>query len=220
MKQSSMQHDLDGVLESVNNEVATTPKTSYQATRWSLVNRVLAIVDRITNGKAGMLQRLFSFLFVGGLGAVVNLVLFNLLYVRLYMPIDPMIHNVLAMTVSYEISLLLNFTLNDYFTFRHLDGHARSWFARCSRFHVTAVVGFFLTLFFQFVFHFFFNIHPSVAQAMAILLVLVYNFAAHHLFTYRHVKSPALALEEAFDEGARELATAMSGSTDAHRALR
>jgi putative flippase GtrA len=29
---------------------------------------------------------------------------------------------------------------------------------------------------------------PLIAEAIATLIVLIYNFSAHHLFTYRHVK--------------------------------
>jgi putative flippase GtrA len=228
MEQSFIPHDLDDAQELVNTLENTNEETSrthsYQETRWSLANNILALTDRLTKGRAGMLQRLFSFLFVGGLGAVVNMVVFNLLYVQLSLPMDARIHNVLALTISYEISVLVNFSLNDYFTFRHLSGHTRSWMARCSRFHLTAIVGYFLTLGIQYVFHFFLHISPTVSQALAILLVTFYNFAVHHLFTYRHVKTEqpaplALSLEQALDEGARELATAMSGSTDAHRAV-
>lgn len=219
MKQSTIQPELNGALETRNAEIITARTSSYQITRLPIANRVLEIVDRLTNGKAGMLQRLFSFLFIGGFGAVINLVIANLLYEKLSLPINAGIHYVIAQTISYEISLLVNFSLNDYFTFRHLEGHARSWFARCSRFHLTAGVGFFLNLIFGFSLHFFLHIPSTIAQAIAIILVLFYNFTAHHFFTYRHTKSATRVLEDAIDEGARELASAMSGSTDAHRAV-
>ncbi len=226
MKHSFTSSDTDIVLEPVHQpahvhsqvqeiSAVAARRPSYQPLRWPIANRLLDLVDQITNGRAGMLQRLFSYLFIGGLGALVNLAVFQLLYEKVSLPLDRRIHNVLALTIAYEISLLVNFMLNDYFTFRHLAGHRRSWLARCLRFHLTAGVGFFLTLMFQYSFHFFLHMPSLFAQALAIILVLFYNFTVHHLFTYRHIKGQPL--EQAIDEGLRELA--MAGSTGPHPAL-
>src|SRR5690242_6274686 len=174
MEQSFVPRDLNGVLESANGSVGQETKTSrkpgYHPTRWEAANRVLDIVDRVTKGRAGVFQRLFSYLCIGGSAAVVNLVLFVVLYQYVALPIDAKVHNIIASTFSFEISLMVNFTLNDYFTFRHLDGHKRSWFARCGRFHITAFGGYLLTLLLQFCFHFFLHITAVFAQAAAILI--------------------------------------------------
>jgi putative flippase GtrA len=193
MEQSFVPRDLNGVLEtkngSVEQETALSHKPGYHPTRWEAVNRVLDIVDRVTNGRAGVFQRLFSYLFIGGTAAVVNLVVFTVLYRGVELPIDSKIHNIIASTISFEISLMANFIPNDYFTFRHLNGHNRSWLARCGRFHITAIGGYLLTLFVQFCVHFFFHVDSVLAQAAAILVALFYNFTVHHLFTYRHIKT-------------------------------
>ncbi|MGZ3664927.1 MAG: hypothetical protein ACXVDA_10640, partial [Ktedonobacterales bacterium] len=53
---------------------------SYHPTRWPFVNHVLDVVERVTGGRAGWFQRLFSYLFVGGFAAIVNLFVFYLMY--------------------------------------------------------------------------------------------------------------------------------------------
>ncbi len=192
MEQSFVPHDLNGVLEAehsaVGQETRESRRPSYHPTRWETANRVLDIVDRVTNGRAGLFQRLFSYLFIGGTAALVNLTIFTVLYQFVPLPVDSRVHNILASTIAFEVSLMANFIPNDYFTFRHLDGHRRSWFARCGRFHITSIGGYLLTLVLQYCFHFFLHIPPLFAQAGAILITLVYNFTLHHVFKYRHIK--------------------------------
>ena len=62
---------------------------------------------------------------------------------------------------------------------------------RCARFHVTACSGITLTYILQFCFNFFLHLPSIFALSIAIWIVLFYNFAFHHLFTYRH-KEPAV----------------------------
>lgn len=193
MEQSFVPRELDEILEpsskSAKNVSIKRRQPTYRPTRWAKVNRILDIVDNVTKGRAGVFQRLFSYLFIGGSAAVVNLVVFTILFQYVHLPIDRGAHNFLASTISFEISLLANFIPNDFFTFRHLDGHRRSWLARCGRFHLTAIGGYLLTFLFQYCFHFFLHFPPILAQAGAILIVLFYNFTVHHVFTYRRIQT-------------------------------
>jgi putative flippase GtrA len=164
---------------------------SYRPTRWTLVNRVLDVVDDVTHGKAGLCQRFFSFAFIGGFAALVNLAVFATVMYGIKLPIDERLQNVLASVLAAEISIMANFIPNDYFTFRGLDGHNRSWSARCLRFHITSVGGSILTFLIEFGFRFIGHVPAIAGQAVALILVLFYNFSFHHLFTYRHVKPAA-----------------------------
>ncbi|MGH2486248.1 MAG: glycosyltransferase, partial [Ktedonobacterales bacterium] len=51
---------------------------TYIPTRWMMVNRALEFADRLTGGKAAWIQRLATYLMVGGFAAVVNLSVFAL----------------------------------------------------------------------------------------------------------------------------------------------
>src|SRR5690348_1792845 len=113
---------------------SAVPAKSYYDTRWPLVNRALALTERMTHGKAGVIQRAVTYLIIGGSAAVVNLTILAIFYH--FGSVHVLWYLILANVVAYELSIMANFIPNDYFTFRHLDGHNRSWWARCLRFHI------------------------------------------------------------------------------------
>jgi putative flippase GtrA len=156
---------------------------SYYDTRWPLVNQALALTERLTGGRAGVLQRLFTYLLIGGTAAVVNLGVFaifghygSLKVLSLY--------SVVAYIAAYEFSILANFIPNDYFTFRFLPGHQRSWLARCARFHLTSLSGVLVTFILSWIFYHPLDLPLLVSQGIALILAVFYNFTVHHLFTY------------------------------------
>ena len=155
---------------------------SYQETRWVLVNQALAYAERVTGGRAGTIQRLFTYLLIGGTAALVNLGVLAIFkhegsFTNLW-------YLVLANVVAYEVSILANFIPNDYFTFRFLPGHQRSWFARCLRFHMTSLSGIAVTSILFAIFYHWLGLDALIAQAIALILAVFYNFTVHHLFTY------------------------------------
>ncbi len=131
------------------------------------------------------LQRLFSYMVVGALSAVINLTVFHLIYdVSLAVYPGP-VRYLLAYAGSAEISVMANFLLNDRYTFQRLPGHARPWLMRCLRFHSTAAGGLLVTLLLSLGLHYGLHVIPLLAQAIAILLALVYNLTMHFIWTYR-----------------------------------
>lgn len=171
--------------------ISTTPAHSYQPYPWPLLNRVLDVVDEKTNGRAGWLQRFISYLFFGGLAALVNLLVFYVMYYHLLAGFA-LTHRTLSNIFSYiaaaELSIIANFIPNDRFTFNKLPGAQRPWLQRCGRFHMTTVVGSLLTFIIELSLSSFTHTQPIIAEAIATLLVLIYNFSFHHIFTYRHMK--------------------------------
>ncbi len=160
---------------------------SYTPTPWIFINRVLDMVDLVSRGRADWVVRFLSYCVIGGFAAVVNLVVFYLVFYRVSLPLDTRLHNIVASLLAAEISILANYIPNDFFTFRHLPGRARSWQARCLRFHITAIGGTILTIVLQFGFSYVLHTYPIISQALALVIVLIYNFSIHHIFTYRHV---------------------------------
>jgi putative flippase GtrA len=160
---------------------------SYIPTPWTIVNRTLDIVDKVTNGRADWVQRFFSYSFIGGIAALVNLTLYSVIYLFVPIPVSQMVHNLIAQAIAFEISLMVNFIPNDYFTFRHLAGHSRSWGARLLRYHITSISGLCLTVLISSMFTFGIHVPAFFSQAIALILVFVYNFSFHHIFTYRHI---------------------------------
>ncbi len=169
--------------------VLVPPAPSYQLYPWEPANRLLAMIDERTHGRAGLLQRLFSYLFFGGLAALVNLGVFYVMYYHLLKTVDnTVLRNTLSYIVAAELSILANFIPNDRFTFNTLPGATRPWLQRCLRFHMTTIVGSVLTFMIELSLSTFGHIQPIASEAIATLIVLVYNFSFHHIFTYRHLK--------------------------------
>jgi putative flippase GtrA len=137
-----------------------------------------ARLDQVTKGRAAEIVRFGSFLFFGGLAALVNLACVWLFSRYTTLPYDVYI------VLATEISLLCNFIMNDRATFGTL-GRQRPWLLRCLRFHGPASIGFVLTLVLAYVAHHFGHLAPVSAQAVAIIIVTLVNFAMHRLWTYR-----------------------------------
>ncbi len=160
---------------------------SYEPTRWPVVNDLLTWVDGVTRGKAGLLQRLFTYLLIGGTAALVNLgVLASFKHFGTinFFNLNTLLYSLFAYAVSYEISIMANFIPNDYFTFRHMAGHDRSWTARCLRFHITSIGGIIVTSVIFFGLSLGFHLDVLIAQAIALIIAVFFNFTVHHLFTY------------------------------------
>jgi putative flippase GtrA len=137
--------------------------------------------------------RLFSFLCIGGFGAVVNLLCFSGVYYSLLEVTNSFIAYAIAFVVGTEISIFSNFILNDLLTFGDL--HARSWQARCLRYHVTSTGGVLLTLGSSFSLLHLLHVPALPAQATALIVVTACNFGLHRFFTYGHaaVHAPTTA---------------------------
>jgi putative flippase GtrA len=169
---------------------------TYHPTRWPILNSLLGTVDDVTRGKAGWVQRLVTYLFVGGFAAIVNLVVFTIMYAKVWPPtaadttlLPRTLHYLAAFAPATEISILANVIPNDYLSIRPLPGHSRSWLLRCLRFHATCVMGTLLTLVISYTMHLI-GLHATLGQAIALIVVTAFNFTMHHVFTYRHTDKP------------------------------
>lgn len=180
--------DLAGASASGALASPVTHRPSYQPTGIALADHILDFVDEVTGGKADWLQRLFSYLAIGGFAALVNLAIYGLLSNDVHAPF------LVAELAAAEISILANFIPNDRLTFSHLPGHARSWWTRCLRFHMTAIAGTIVTIVVSYTLQRMGLSHTRteqlIAQACAILVALAFNFTFHHVFTYRHTSVP------------------------------
>lgn len=147
-------------------------------------DRAFPTLYRMTPIKDAALQRLFAYIVVGVLSAGVNLAIFHMIYDVALISYPGAERYLLAYAGAAETAAMANFLLNDRYTFQRLPGHARPWLARCLRFHSTAAGGLFVTLMLSLGFHYGLHLAPLLAQAMAILLALIFNLTMHHLWTY------------------------------------
>jgi putative flippase GtrA len=181
LKTRAIHPGADPITDNLRGELE--PDQSYYDTRWPWLNQILATTERVTRGKAGVLQRLFTYLIIGGTAAVVNLILFAIF--NHYGSTSTLtFYAIVANIVVYGVSILANFIPNDYFTFSHLEGHNRSWLARCLRFYTTSISGVVVTILLHWIFYNLLGVPTFIAQVIALILAVIYNFIVHHIFTY------------------------------------
>ncbi|MBO0782889.1 MAG: GtrA family protein, partial [Ktedonobacteraceae bacterium] len=121
----NLEDELSDSLEVLDAQLAQPSSShtlpSYRPTPWALVNQVLDVVDRVSGGRAAWVQRFFSFAFIGGCAAIVNMIVYAVVMYGIKIPVSPIIHNAIAFLLAAEISIMANFIPNDYVTFRHLS---------------------------------------------------------------------------------------------------
>ncbi|HKT39242.1 MAG TPA: GtrA family protein [Ktedonobacterales bacterium] len=184
----------------VEADTAVLPKAkvvrslpSYHPTGMAKVDRLLDLADQLTGGRAEWIQRAFSYLFVGGIAAIINLITLQVtLNLLASSPLPYKIHYGIAFVIATEVSIMANFIPNDRITFSHLPGHSRSWIQRCARFHVTCTGGVIVTFAVSSLLHLILQVPALPSQAVALIVATAFNFTFHHLFTYRH--KPAAVL--------------------------
>jgi putative flippase GtrA len=165
-------------------------RPSYHPTGVALFDRALDRADQVTGGRGEWIQRSFSYLFIGGIAAIVNLTTLQLMLNLLEgFPFSHQVHYIIAFAIATEISILANFIPNDRITFSHLPGHSRTWIQRCARFHLTTTGGIIITFAVSSLLHLVFKVPALPAQAVALIVATAFNFTFHHIFTYRH-KAP------------------------------
>ena len=116
---------------------------------------------------------------------MVNLLCFSGVYYPLLEVTNSFIAYGMAFVVGTEVSIASNFILNDRLTFGDL--HARSWQARCLRYHMTSAGGVLLTLGSSFTLLHLLHVPALSAQAAALVIATACNFVLHRVFTYSHV---------------------------------
>ena len=130
----------------------------------------------------------------------------NLLYVAVLTHFSALPFWLVSLT-STEFSMVVNFTLNDRFTFRNLESN-RVWFVRLARFQVAALGGNLLTAILSTALHDGLSLSPIYAQGVAITLTFFLNFLAHRFWTFKGRPVPeraAGALSEAVSDVGNEL---------------
>jgi putative flippase GtrA len=124
-------------------------------------------------------KRFGSFLLVGGTASALNLAIVGVLTLAAHWSYLP------AALIAAEAGVLLSFVLNDRLTFRRLADSAGGWLMRCVRFHGAYAAGQVLTLAIAWSLNHFLAWIPLLSQALAIGIVLFFNFTVVRFWTYR-----------------------------------
>lgn len=155
---------------------------------------IYAPINKFRNRQLPWLQRLFSFLLIGGFASIVNIVCFFISYYFLLKTMNSYLTYYISFVFATEISIFANFIPNDRITFYHLPGRKRSWWARYLRFHVTSIGGIGLTFGVSSSLFHVLHIIVILAQAIALISAAGFNFIFHHIFTYRPTRVKTMVL--------------------------
>lgn len=158
---------------------ATTEDNQYTGARQREGRARLSLQGLVRNREA---QRLAQFLIVGGFSAVITLSVTSGLTEIAHVAF------LWAAIAGTELGILVNFTLNDRFAFRDLQGHHRALPIRIARFHVTVGIGQSLILIASLILHDVAHWRPIFAQAVPIVLVTGFNFLMHRFWTYQRMR--------------------------------
>jgi dolichol-phosphate mannosyltransferase len=203
---------------------ATVPARAVTSRRRYDVLRESDAQPRHSRLPAGWLTRLARYVVVGGFAALVNLACFSALYYHLTIsglpagttnPVTRTLRYLLVFAIAAEVSTMTNFLINDRVTFSRLSGHARRWFTRCARFHVTSLLGTLITLGISYSLVLA-GLGATVAEAVAIAVAFLFNFAFHHIYTYSH---PHFAAPAATLAGLRPPADDLTRDSEAATSL-
>jgi len=171
-----------GVEQLQEQGIASESLAGRSAASPTLPTWLMGRLDTLTGGHAHEGLRVISFLFMGGLAALVNLL--GTWFFARYTSLPHGVYTILAT----EISLLCSFVLNDRFTFRSLIDSRRPYWLRCIRFHGPAAVGFLFTLLVSDAGYYLAHLPSLIAQSVALILATVVNFVMHRFWTYRAAK--------------------------------
>ena len=126
-------------------------------------------------------RRIFIFLFVGSLSAVANLVVIAVLS---HLDLGWSIW--VESAIATELSLFVNFFLNNLLTFHNLPGvERRPWYFRLLRFHGAALIGNAITVGVSSLSFTYLHLSAVISETIAIFIAFIFNFLVHRFWTFR-----------------------------------
>jgi putative flippase GtrA len=179
-------------------------------TRTNPVDRTIIRVSSRFGTKSKEVERFIRFFLVGIVGAIVDFTTLNVLQSTVLPPIDPY-HNVkitIATAISFCAAVLSNFFWNRYWTYP--DSRSKSLRRQLVIFYgVNTAALFFRAIFVGLTFHYFATVGEdafirlglaqdlsiekvnqlgtNIAQALAVMLGMFWNFTINRLWTYNDV---------------------------------
>jgi putative flippase GtrA len=177
-----------------------------------MVDRVIVRVAGRFGGYSKEVERFIKFTIVGIIGAVVDFTTLNLLQLTLLVPVDPYQGTKIALATGagFCAAVFSNFFWNRYWTYP--DSRTRKWYQQLAIFYsVNTAALFFRLVFVSLSFHFFADlgedillrinlaealsdedktqIGTNIAQALAVIMAMFWNFFINRLWTYGDVPS-------------------------------
>ncbi len=155
-----------------SSKLSSRQQIEYLKHIWSLMKR------------KGDLWRLIKFCLVGGSGVLVNLGVYWLL--TRFGGLGKGYLDLISSAIAMELSIISNFTLNDFFTFPDKRGKGIiNFLTRLYKFNIISLIAVGIQLGSLWLFHHVVGIHDVIAQAIGIVIGTIWNYAANSLWTWK-----------------------------------
>jgi dolichol-phosphate mannosyltransferase len=138
---------------------------------WSLMRR------------KGEQWRFAKFIAVGLSGVVVNLGIYWLL--TRFGGLSSGYLDILSSAIAVELSIISNFTLNDFFTFHDRRNRGGNFLSRLLKFNIVSLVAVGIQLGSLWLFHHVIGINDIIAQGIGIIIGFIWNYIANSLWTWK-----------------------------------
>jgi putative flippase GtrA len=182
------------------------------ATRPNLIDRAIVRIAGRFGGYSKEVERFIKFTIVGVIGAIVDFTTLNVLQTTALVPIDPYQGTKIALATGagFCAAVFSNFIWNRYWTYP--DSRAKTWWRQLLIFYsVNTAALFFRLVFVSLTFHYFAHsgedvllklgiidslagqertqLGTNIAQALAVIMAMFWNFFINRLWTYGDVSS-------------------------------
>lgn len=120
------------------------------------------------------LKRFIKYCIVGFTGIIVNMLV-------LYFFTDILgIFYILSSMISYEVSIITNFLINDIWTFKEVivPGQSHSFLVRAMYFNYTMITGAIVSILLLYIFTEFLSINYILSNMFAIVITVIYRYYA------------------------------------------
>jgi dolichol-phosphate mannosyltransferase len=127
--------------------------------------------------------RFLKFIAVGLSGVVVNLGIYWLL--TRFGGLSSGYLDILSSAIAVELSIISNFTLNDFFTFHDRRKQGGNFLIRLLKFNIVSLVAVGIQLGSLWLFHHVIGINDIIAQGIGIIIGFIWNYIANSLWTWK-----------------------------------
>jgi putative flippase GtrA len=197
--------------------VTQTNTTTRPPRRWNIVDRLILLVASRFGAQAKEVERFLKFAIVGTIGAIVDFGVLNVLQTTLLTPVGEFetLHVRLSTGIAFSAAVTSNFIWNRYWTYP--DSRSRTISVQLVQFFIVNTVGLVFRLIFVGAFYQpmgeaaydFIGGNPSletlnqlgtnIAQAIAVIIVLFWNFFVNRYWTYNDVDQAVTLVQDDAD---------------------
>lgn len=133
------------------------------------------------------LYEIFCYVFFGGVGTVINILIFYLLSQRLS------IHFIIANIIAWMFSIVFAFVTNKVWVFKSKSWHFTIWFKECIQFFLARIGTCFFDMIYMFIAITIFHFEATISKIVANVIVVLLNYILSKIWIFKHKKTNYLS---------------------------